>query len=79
MTIQSAEDYDRLFTNTLKQIRAEGRYRVFTELERMAGHFPRARSTKTGAEVIVWCANDYLGMGQHPKVREAAVGGSARG
>ena len=71
MTIQSVEDYDRLFEATLKQIRAEGRYRVFTELERMAGKFPRARSTKTGEEVIVWCGNDYLGMGQHPKVRTA--------
>ncbi len=71
MPIQSPADYDHIFASALKEIRAEGRYRVFTELERMAGHFPRARSTKTGSEVIVWCANDYLGMGQHATVREA--------
>lgn len=71
MTIQNHADYDTIFADTLTQIRAEGRYRVFTELERMAGQFPRARSTKTGEQVVVWCANDYLGMGQHPAVREA--------
>jgi 5-aminolevulinate synthase len=64
----STVPYDAIFEQSLKEIRAEGRYRVFTELERMAGHFPRARSTRTGEEVIVWCANDYLGMGQHPAV-----------
>ncbi len=71
MPIQTPEDYDAIFSDALKQIRAEGRYRVFTELERLAGKFPRALSTKTGEEVTVWCANDYLGMGQHPVVREA--------
>lgn len=71
MTQTTLTDYDSIFADTLTQIRAEGRYRVFTELERMAGHFPRARSTKTQSEVVVWCANDYLGMGQHATVREA--------
>lgn len=71
MSIHGIQDYDSIFSSALENIRAEGRYRVFTELERMAGKFPRARSTKTGEEVIVWCANDYLGMGQHPVVREA--------
>ncbi|MFM9889954.1 MAG: 5-aminolevulinate synthase [Rickettsiales bacterium] len=64
-------NYDGIFTEALAQIRAEGRYRVFTELQRIAGQFPRAISTKTGREVIVWCANDYLGMGQHETVRTA--------
>lgn len=71
MSPASTPDYDAIFAAALDQIRSEGRYRVFTELERMAGKFPRARSTHTGREVIVWCANDYLGMGQHPTVREA--------
>jgi 5-aminolevulinate synthase len=61
-------NYDEVFAATLAQIRSEGRYRVFTELERLAGRFPRALSTRTGREVTVWCANDYLGMGQHPTV-----------
>ncbi|MES2984904.1 MAG: 5-aminolevulinate synthase [Pseudomonadota bacterium] len=64
-------DYDSVFSRALAQIRAEGRYRVFTELERIAGRFPRARSTRTNEEVVVWCANDYLGMGQHPVVLNA--------
>ncbi len=61
-------DYDKIFTQSIAEIRAEGRYRVFTELQRIAGRFPHAVSTKIGQEVVVWCANDYLGMGQHPKV-----------
>ena len=69
--MQNTLQYDQIFETALRQIRAEGRYRVFTELERMAGHFPRARSTRTEQEVVVWCANDYLGMGQHPVVLDA--------
>ena len=69
--MSSTVEYDVIFEQSLREIRAEGRYRVFTELERMAGHFPRARSTRTGDEVVVWCANDYLGMGQHPVVLNA--------
>ncbi len=71
MTATTLTDYDAVFSRAIQQIRAEGRYRVFTELERLAGQFPRARSTRTGQEVTVWCANDYLGMGQHQAVREA--------
>ena len=71
MPIQTPDDYDTIFADALTEIRAEGRYRVFTELERIAGSFPRARSTRTQQEVTVWCANDYLGMGQHPVVLTA--------
>ncbi len=68
MPNQPLTNYDAIFSDAISQIRAEGRYRVFTELERLAGRFPIARSTRTDQEVVVWCANDYLGMGQHPAV-----------
>ena len=66
-------DYNRFFGDSLAALRSEGRYRIFIDLERVAGGFPRAvRHGKQGREdVIVWCSNDYLGMGQHPAVLTA--------
>jgi 5-aminolevulinate synthase len=71
--IAPAFDHQAFFTAELDTLRSEGRYRVFAELERCAGQFPKARRY-VGDEVqdvTIWCANDYLGMGQHPKVIEA--------
>ena len=66
-------DFDALFNAQLQTLKDEGNYRIFAELERQRGQFPRAISHDSDApdEVTVWCSNDYLGMGQNPMVVEA--------
>ncbi|MEM7527475.1 MAG: 5-aminolevulinate synthase [Pseudomonadota bacterium] len=67
-------DYEAFFKARIDDLHDEGRYRVFHELERHKGQFPRATRHNTRSnrrDVTVWCSNDYLGMGQHPNVIEA--------
>ena len=67
-------DYEGIFRKAVSAVRAEGRYRVFCDIERQVGSFPRAlRHTPDGVRpVVIWCSNDYLGMGTNPIVVAAA-------
>ena len=67
-------DYRSAFEGALEKVRSEGRYRVFADLKRHRGAFPRATWTRADgseSDVVVWCSNDYLGQGQNPVVIEA--------
>ena len=67
-------DYTQAFAAALQALKDEGRYRVFADIRRDAGHFPAARHYRRNGDsrpITVWCSNDYLGMGQHPVVLNA--------
>ena len=66
-------DYEGAFLKAVGEVRKERRYRVFADLKRIQGNFPHARRRTQGGEqdVVVWCSNDYLGQGQHPRVLAA--------
>ena len=64
-------NYDHIFDQAIDRLHGEGRYRVFIDILRNKGAFPNARclAGHNGPQPItVWCSNDYLAMGQHPKV-----------
>ena len=67
-------NYDHIFDQAIDRLHEEGRYRVFIDILRNKGSFPNARcfAGHNGPKpVTVWCSNDYLAMGQHPKVIDA--------
>src|SRR5471030_1547900 len=66
-------NYDKYFSDRLEMLRSSGQYRVFADIQRQAGSFPRALCHVGDMQkpVTVWCSNDYLGMGQHPLVLDA--------
>jgi 5-aminolevulinate synthase len=73
-------DYQSVFADAIEALKREKRYRVFANLERIVGRFPHALWRKDAdarqnvpREIVVWCSNDYLGMGQHPDVIGAMV------
>lgn len=68
-------NFDTLFKAQLDELKQEGNYRVFAELERQCGSFPRVvnHAEEGKRDVTVWCSNDYLGMGQHPDVVQAML------
>lgn len=68
-------DYEQRFRAVVDGVRDEGNYRVFADLKREAGRFPHAVNFRDGEEhpVVIWCSNDYLGMGQNPAAIDAAA------
>ncbi len=64
-------DYLAYFQQELEQLREEGRYREFRQLVRQVGNFPLAHDVERNCDIVIWCSNDYLGMGQHPQVLDA--------
>jgi 5-aminolevulinate synthase len=73
-------NYQPFFADALARLKDERRYRVFADIERSAGRFPHAvwHSPQGRHDIVIWCSNDYLGMGQHPKVIGAMVEAATR-
>ncbi len=74
-TLSGSVNYQAMFDDALRRLHDERRYRVFADIERLAGRFPQAlwHSRAGTREITLWCSNDYLGMSQHPAVVGAMV------
>ena len=64
-------DYKKYFSAAVDKLKEDGNYRVFTDLARYAGYFPKAKDYSNDKDITMWCSNDYLGMGQHLDVVSA--------
>ncbi len=65
--------YEKIFGDALNNIKLEGRYRIFTDIDYSNSQAPKAFSKRFNKEIVVWCSNDYLGMGQNSKVIDACL------
>ena len=72
MNVNQKVDYNTYFTNAINNLKDEGRYRVFSDIQRTVGEHPIAYDHKRKKNVTIWCINDYLGMSQHKDVIESA-------
>ena len=61
------------FKQAIEQLRSENRYREFLDISRIKGEFPYAINNQNGKRIVVWCSNDYLGMGQNEVAIDAAI------
>lgn len=61
------------FKQAIENLKSENRYREFTDISRLCGQFPYAINNQNGKKIVVWCSNDYLGMGQNPAAIDAAI------
>ena len=68
-------NYQKQFRDAIELLKSQNRYREFIEITRKSGEFPRAYNYKTKQDIIVWCGNDYLGMGQNPLLADAMYQG----
>lgn len=78
----STEDlfkYDEYFHDRIEAKKRDNSYRIFKRVQRQSGSFPRAQEKKNldddidSRTITVWCSNDYLGLGQHPKLKQAVM------
>ena len=73
-------NYKKIFRESLDNLKKDGNYRIFADLEKIAGNFPQALNYKDNSvsEVTVWCSNDYLGMSQNDIVIKSMIPRLAR-
>ncbi|MFM8185750.1 MAG: 5-aminolevulinate synthase, partial [Alphaproteobacteria bacterium] len=64
--------FEKYFNQAIDNLKAENRFRTFTNISRICGEFPYAINNNNGKKIVIWCSNDYLGMGQNPQAISSA-------